>query len=58
MPSSGWGGNSIFAVTLWIVARLAQAEARVSPPYFCRLDLESCYHLWTSRYSQWSYDSS
>ena len=26
----GWGGNSIFAVTLWIVARLAQAEARGS----------------------------
>ena len=24
----GWGGNSIFAVTLWIVSRLAQAEAR------------------------------
>lgn len=24
----GWGGNSIFAVTLWIVARLAQAESR------------------------------
>ncbi|HAU59981.1 MAG TPA: hypothetical protein DCW45_06415, partial [Opitutae bacterium] len=24
----GWGGNSIFAVTLWVVARLAQAEAR------------------------------
>ena len=22
----GWGGNSIFAVTLWIIARLAQAE--------------------------------
>ena len=24
----GWGGNSIFAVTLWIIARLAQAEVR------------------------------
>jgi cytochrome c oxidase cbb3-type subunit 1 len=24
----GWGGNSIFAVTLWVVSRLAQAEAR------------------------------
>ncbi|MDG1138832.1 MAG: cbb3-type cytochrome c oxidase subunit I [Opitutales bacterium] len=24
----GWGGNSIFAVTLWVVARLSQAEAR------------------------------
>ena len=24
----GWGGNSIFAVTLWIVARLAQTESR------------------------------
>ena len=23
----GWGGNSIFAVTLWIIARLAQVEA-------------------------------
>ena len=24
----GWGGNSIFAVTLWILARLSQAEVR------------------------------
>ena len=24
----GWGGNSIFAVTLWILARLSQAEIR------------------------------
>ena len=24
----GWGGNSIFAVTIWIIARLAQAELR------------------------------
>jgi cytochrome c oxidase cbb3-type subunit 1 len=24
----GWGGNSIFAVSLWIIARLAQAEVR------------------------------
>lgn len=24
----GWGGNSIFAVTLWIIARLSQAEVR------------------------------
>ncbi len=24
----GWGGNSIFAITLWIIARLSQAEVR------------------------------
>ncbi len=24
----GWGGNSIFAISVWIVARLAQAEVR------------------------------
>ena len=24
----GWGGNSIFAATLWIIARLSQAEVR------------------------------
>jgi cytochrome c oxidase cbb3-type subunit 1 len=24
----GWGGNSIFAVSIWIIARLAQAELR------------------------------
>ena len=24
----GWGGNSIFAVTLWIIARLSQVEIR------------------------------
>jgi len=26
----GWGGNAIFAVTLWILARLSQAEVRGS----------------------------
>ena len=24
----GWGGNSIFAISLWVIARLAQAEVR------------------------------
>ncbi|HAF59268.1 MAG TPA: hypothetical protein DCL00_06740, partial [Opitutae bacterium] len=26
----GWGGNAIFAVSLWILARLSQAEVRGS----------------------------
>ena len=24
----GWGGNSIFAISIWIIARLSQAEVR------------------------------
>ena len=39
----GWGGNSIFAVSLWIIARLSQSPVRgYSIPHFCR---SCCWNL-------------
>ena len=42
----GWGGNSIFAVSLWIIARLSQSPVRgFNLPHFWRSCLESRHYL-------------
>jgi cbb3-type cytochrome oxidase subunit 1 len=47
----GWGGNSIFAVSLWIIARLSQSAVRGSIlAYYCRCGMESCYYCWLTWY--------
>ena len=50
------GGNSIFAVTLWIVSRLAQAEARGQIFLIFGGILGIFQSPWATRYTRWSHE--